>query len=88
MTLSNGTPSVRIWVVGTSRVLGVVQQDERFGDLPANVRNLWAAHGNEAMWASSLFGDFRVCPITKSKPGRMQLVSLKEATSLRLQPGT
>lgn len=85
MSLWNGTPSVRIWVVGTKRILGVVQQDETFGDLPENVRKAWAANGNDAMWSSDLFGDFRVCPRTQDKPGRMQSVVVKEASRLRLQ---
>jgi hypothetical protein len=86
MSLANGAPSVRIWEIGTHRVLGVVQQDERFDDLPANIRRLWAAHGDDAMWSSDLFGDFRVCPVTKSKPGRMQFVRVKQAARLRVRP--
>jgi hypothetical protein len=86
MSLANGTPSVRIWVVGARRVLGVVQQDESFDDLPANIRHLWAAHGDEAMWSSYLFGDFHVCPVTKSRPGRMQIVRVEGATNLRIRP--
>lgn len=58
MFLSNGTPSVRIWIVGTHRVLGVIQQDESFGDLPANIRQLWDSHGDIAMCSTYLFGDF------------------------------
>jgi hypothetical protein len=88
MTLSNGNPSVRIWVVGTRRVLGVVQQDESFDDLPANIRNLWDAHGDDAMWSNYLLGDFRVCPVTRSKPGWMQFVTVREGTNLRVRPRT
>jgi hypothetical protein len=86
MSLSNGTPSVRVWVIGADRVLGVIQQDESFSDLPANVRHRWSAQGDEAMWSSYLFGDFRVCPVTKSKPGRMQLVRVEGAANLRVRP--
>jgi hypothetical protein len=86
MTLANGTPSVRIWVIGSQRVLGVVQQDESFNDLPANIRQLWAAHGDDAMWSSYLFGDFTVCPVTKSEPGHMQLVSLRDGKRLHVRP--
>lgn len=88
MSLSNGTPSVRIWVVGTHRMLGVVQQDKRFTDLPANIRQLWAAHGDDEMWSSDLFGDFRVCALTKDRPGRMQFVRVEEAANLHLRPRT
>jgi hypothetical protein len=86
LTLANGNPSVRIWVIGTQRVLGVVQRDESFGDLPSNIRRLWAAHGDDAMWSSYLYGDFTVCPVTRSEPGRMQLVRLTGGTHLRAQP--
>jgi hypothetical protein len=86
MSLWNGTPSVRIWVVGTKRMLGVVQQDETFDDLPENIRRAWAVHGDTAMWRSDLFGDFRVCPVTANRPGRMQMVIVKGATRLLVQP--
>ena len=86
MSLWNGTPSVRIWVVGTRRILGVVQQDETFDDLPANIRQVWDAKGDEAMWNTDLFGDFRVCAVTESRPGWMQMVKVEQARGLRVQP--
>jgi hypothetical protein len=82
MSMANGAPSVRIWVTGTHRILGVVQPHERFEDLPANVRAIWSRSGDVAMWATDLYGDFRVCPITPSQPGRMQMVTLASATGL------
>ncbi len=86
MSLANGTPSVRIWVIGSHRMLGVIQQDEAFTDLPANIRQLWSAHGDDAMWSSDLFGDFRVCPLRADRPGHMQPVRLEAASNLRLRP--
>jgi hypothetical protein len=85
MSLTNGTPSIRIWVIGTHRLLGVVQQDQSFGDLPAGIRSLWAARGEGAMWSSHIFGDFRVCPMSKGEFGSMQMVRVQEATNLRLR---
>jgi hypothetical protein len=82
MSLANGAPTVRIWVIGTRRMLGVVQPHERFDDLPANVRELWSRGGDEAMWATELYGDFRVCPVGPSRPGRMQMVMLSGAQGL------
>jgi hypothetical protein len=84
MFLANGAPSVRIWVVGTHRILGVVQQGERFDDLPAEIRTAWSADGEAAMWERPLFGDFRVCPLTPSRPGRMQSVHVEGGRRLRL----
>ena len=86
MFLANGTPSVRIGVIGARRVLGVVQPHEAFSDLPANIRTLWNAKGDEAMWRSDLVGDFRVCPVTRARPGRMRMMTLKSAQNLRLRP--
>ena len=82
MSMANGAPTVRIWVTGARRVLGVVQPHERFDDLPANVRALWSRGGDEAMWATDLYGDFRVCPLAPSRPGRMQMVTLVSAAGL------
>ncbi|HWA63400.1 MAG TPA: hypothetical protein VG939_18630 [Caulobacteraceae bacterium] len=86
MFMANGAPTVRIQVDGTRRVLGVVQAHERFDDLPAGIRRVWAAKGDEAMWSSELVGDFRVCALTKSRPGRMQSVSLTDGRRLTLRP--
>ena len=84
MYLANGTPSVRIWIVGTTRLLGVLQQDQRFDDLPRNIRTTWAAHGDE--WSSYLFGNFRVCPIERDRPGWMRLVNVVGGAALRVRP--
>jgi len=84
MSLSNGTPGVRIWKIGTTRILGVLQQDMTFDDLPRNIRSVWAAHGDE--WNTYLFGNFRVCPIDRYKPGWMRMVNVVRGTALRVKP--
>ena len=84
MSLANGTPGVRIWILGTPRILGVLQQDQRFDDLPRNIRTVWAARGDE--WNTSLFGNFRVCPIERDKPGYMRMVNVVGGTALRVMP--
>lgn len=81
MELTNGTPSVRIWLVGTKRMLGVHQQDELFDQLPVNIRRAW--EGSDGVAGHRLFGDFRVCPRTPSRPGWMQMVSVESGTNLR-----
>jgi hypothetical protein len=86
MSLANGTPSVRILAIGTHRVLGVIQQDETFNDLPDNIRRLWNAKGDEAMWQADLIGDFVVCPFTTEHTGWMQMVRVKSARHLRFRP--
>jgi hypothetical protein len=86
MSLANGTPSVRIWVIGTHRVLGVVQQDESFENLPAAIRAVWSTKGDDAIWATDLYGDFRVCALTARRSGRMQMVVVTSGTRLVGRP--
>ena len=86
MFMANGAPSVRIGIVGSRRILGVVQPHESFQDLPSNVRQLWSAGGDEDMWKSDLFGDFRVCGLAPDRAGRMQLVRIEQAARLRVRP--
>jgi hypothetical protein len=81
MELTNGTPSVRIWIVGTKRILGVHQQDEVFDQLPVNIRRAW--EGTDGVVGHQLFGDFRVCPLTPSHPGWMQMVRVESGRNLR-----
>lgn len=82
MSLANGFPTVRIGVIGSRRILGVIQPHERFDDLPANVRAIWSGGGDEAMWATELYGDFRVCSAAPDRPGRMRMVTLVSASGL------
>jgi hypothetical protein len=74
MQVWNGNPAVRISVIGSKRVLGVVQQDERFDDLPEDIHRAWRASGQGPEDGLALFGDFEVCAETPSRPGRMQMV--------------
>lgn len=77
LQLSNGTPSIRIWRIGTERILGV--PDGPPGDeqatLPANVRAVLATDA----WKTRVFADFHVCPLTPDRPGEMQLVQVVSA---------
>ena len=60
----NGSPSARIWPVGSARMLGV-HNDE----LPIGLRS--------AGFDTEIWGTFRVCPFTKQTPGRMQFVCIE-----------
>ena len=61
----NGTPSARIWRVGTHRMLGI-HHDE----LPEQLRSRVPGFEDE-LWA-----DFKVCPFTPLKAGHMQFVCI------------
>jgi len=71
---TNGNPSLRIWVVGTKRILGVAG-DEGAELLPSSLRELIS-------FEATLYGDFRVCPVTLPKPAAMQLVCIKAGRRL------
>lgn len=81
MEATNGTPGVRIWIVGTKRILGVTQQATTYKELPANIRRAWEVNGSpEGHW---LYGDFKVCALTPERPGWMQMVRVERGTNLR-----
>ena len=68
----NGTPSARIWRVGTPRMLGI-HHDE----LPEQLRSRMTGF-NDELWA-----DFKVCPFTPLKAGHMQLVCIASWRNLQ-----
>ena len=82
MSYWNGAPTVRIWKVGTRRVLGVSEgrfKVEGYDNLPKEI-------AARLTWDSDLFGEFVVCPFTREQPGVMQLVCVDAATKLMTRP--
>jgi hypothetical protein len=81
---SNGTPSLRIWHVGTNRILGVTSRpladDVEYPIAPANLLNALGGFNN------FVFGDFEVCPFTPKRPGWMQMVCVERAENLAIKP--
>jgi hypothetical protein len=71
----NGTGMV-IWRVGTGRLLGVEDGE----NIPENLSK--AVFKYDDQWGSDVYGDFEVCPLTKSKPGEMQMVCVESASHL------
>jgi hypothetical protein len=76
ISLYNGTPGVRIWPVGTKRLLGVLPSENEI--MPPNVSKHIAL-------GTDIFGDFVVCPFTKQEPGHMQFVCIESASNLVLE---
>jgi hypothetical protein len=77
-TFGNGTPALRIWPVGTKRMLGVTAgpiADD--ADDPIAPKNLAIPGGAEA-----LYGDFEVCPFTPERKGYMQMVCVESASHI------
>ncbi|MBZ5643775.1 MAG: hypothetical protein LAO19_13515, partial [Acidobacteriia bacterium] len=68
--LYNGTPSYRIWRIGTDRMLGV------------HTEIVPEAVASRLTWENAAFGDFYVCPFTREKPGEMQFVCVESASRI------
>jgi len=73
MFVANGTPGVRIWRVGTTRVLGVVPPESEIAP-----QSLLDRLGSGTV----LYGNFTVCPLTPDREGWMQMVCVQAATDL------
>jgi hypothetical protein len=73
----NGTPSLRIWPIGTHRLLGVLKDEEPLS-VPNNIRDLVG-------FDRAVYADFLVCPLTKSTPGQMQDVCVEAASNVHVQ---
>jgi len=77
---SNGNPSLRLRKIGTKRIFGVFDcnyHDESDQALPEDVKKLVGSNV-----ANSVLGEFEVCPLTKRRPGWMQMVCIKNASHL------
>ncbi|HXP77866.1 MAG TPA: hypothetical protein VN823_27270 [Stellaceae bacterium] len=82
LAVYNGIP-IRIWVVGTRRMLGV--RDAAGGGVtvrPEILRLLSQGEPGETV----VYGDYEVCPLTKTHPGWMQFVCVEGAAHLVARP--
>ncbi len=75
----NGNPTLRIWRVGTKRLLGVLCDEEPI--IPANLRSV-LSDGSNASWDRDFSGDYEVCPFTAEKPGWMRFVCVEKVSNL------
>ena len=75
----NGTPTYRISRIGTKRILGIEEWSKRLAGycaLPKYLQDtIEVAH-------KEIVADFVVCPLTKSRPGVMQMVCVDSATHI------
>ena len=78
LSIYNGNPAVRLWHVGTRRVLGVSEQ--RFS-LP-EYRNLPEDLAQQLDRENMIIGDFLVCPFTRPRPREMQLMCIESAKNV------
>lgn len=78
LSVYNGAPAVRLWRIGTRRILGISEQ--RFS-LP-EYRNLPEDLTKQLNGENEIFGDFLVCPFTPAKPREMRLVCIESARNV------
>lgn len=74
----NGNPAVRLWRIGTRRMLGV--SDQRFS-LPG-YRNIPEDLSQQLNSENIIMGDFLVCPFTRDRAGEMQLMCIESAKNI------
>jgi hypothetical protein len=78
-TFGPGTPALRIWPIGTRRMLGVtagpIADDADKPICPKKM--LKFTKGDE-----EIFGDFEACPFTPERKGAMQMVCVESAANL------
>lgn len=90
MRIYNGSPSLRLWEIGTHHLFGFPVDDAALSKcpqcdtdvpvLPANLAKVFKGLENE------VFGDFRVCPSEPMKRGHMQSAHLVAAKNLIVKP--
>jgi len=79
MRLVNGGPAIRIWRIGTDRILGVWEPDENDPNvawIPDRIYEKVSDYDHQ------IFADFEVCPLTEQKPDDMQIVCVESATHI------
>lgn len=81
LSVYNGAPSLRIWRVGTKRILGISEQRYALPDVRKVPEEVERAIKPDV----DLLGDYTVCPLTKAKPGVMQFVCVDKVRNLTVQ---
>ena len=81
MSFSNGTPSIRIWPVGTNRILGVSEGRfylEGYENVPEELVH-------QLSWETGMYTDFTICPFTNDEPGVMRLICVESAKNISIR---
>jgi len=82
LSVYQGSLNHRIWPVGSHRLLAVVDGADVYDDekppLPEFLESPIEKFGSE----TRLFADYRVCPLTRPRPGHMQHVCIVGASHI------
>ena len=87
LSVYSGNPSLRLWKVGTKRILGIYSgpstfpprttEDSESPELSPNLEKL-----DGALDGGEIFADFEVCPLRPEHPGRMQPACIESAKNI------
>jgi len=80
LSLYNGAPTIRLWRLGTKRMLGVSASYSREGysNIPEELEK-------QLNWETELWGDYFVCPFTPQRPKEMQMICIERGKSIVLR---
>jgi hypothetical protein len=85
LSLYNGNPTIRVWKIGTHRILGILSgpgaekrdpEDSVHPELPANVERVFKS------LSTQIFADFEICPLQPERPGTMQDACIESAKNI------
>jgi hypothetical protein len=95
LQFGNGTPALRLWKIGTRRVLGIYSGpsvypptretdylDNEDPQLPANVVRAFNKNRPAAGFLPLIFGNFEICPLESEKPQTMQAACIESAKNI------
>jgi hypothetical protein len=77
LSVYNGNPSCRIWIIGTNRILGIHETEEECPIPPALFQIL-----KEDINDRLIYADFVVSPLTEYREGVMQIVRVESAENV------
>lgn len=81
--LPNGSPSARIWVIGTKRILGLAAPPDSDGEEAADGIVMPKRVSSQIKdTATQIYADFLVCPFEKDIPGRMRSICVESAKNM------
>jgi hypothetical protein len=84
LSVANGTPSIRLWKIGTKRILAIHSgpgfkpgnQENENPEIPGNVERAFKSINTR------VFADFEICPLEPERPGEMQDVCIESAKNI------
>ena len=89
LMLHEGTPSFRLWKIGTHRMLAIWSgpsvdfeggaADNEHPEFPANIQRVFRPSKN------GIFADFEVCPLEPKKPNVMQAACIESAKNIFIE---